>query len=93
MVAGLVAHVSIIGFVPLKNQCFEPVDVMTNISLPPFNGDPSRVVKRPLGVVFNVIFAVGVVLGLGVFRVGAKSQFRKALALQQQGGGSEEGAD
>ncbi len=84
------AHVSLLGFSVLKNQCFEPVDVMTNISLPPFNGDPSRVVKRPLGVVFNVIFAVGMVLGL-VFRVGAKRQFLAALAMRTLG--EEAGAD
>ena len=90
VLALLCAHVSLIGFAGLKKECFEQVDVMTNISLPPFNGDPSLVVKRPLGVVFNVIFAVGIVLGLGVFRLGAKSQFRKALAMQQE---EEDGKD
>eukprot|EP01046_Picozoa_sp_COSAG06_P031485 COSAG06_NODE_3069_length_5895_cov_29.923223_5_plen_60_part_00 len=59
---------------------------MTNISLPPFNGNAFHVVKQPVGIIFNAIFIVGVALGLG-FRWWAAHQLRVVSMTDSQATG------
>ena len=76
----LCAHTSTLIFAGAGKQCFEAVDLLTNTTLPPFNGEIHRIVKAPLGYVSNAIWIVGVLLYLLVFRIWASSRQKPLLA-------------
>jgi len=86
VMATICAHISTMAFRFFGNSCFEDVDLMTNISLPPFNGNAFHVVKQPVGIIFNAIFIVGVALGLG-FRWWAAHQLRVVSMTDSQATG------
>ena len=84
--AWLCAHASTIGFNVLGSRCFERVDLMTNISLPPFDGQLHRVVKAPIGYAMNGIFAIGILLALVLVQSWISSvqrPLRKAAVREQ----------
>eukprot|EP01051_Picozoa_sp_SAG22_P003206 SAG22_NODE_153_length_17315_cov_69.981935_10_plen_269_part_00 len=74
VLAYLAAHVSCLIFAGGGSQCFEKVDLLTNTTLPPFNGEPYRVVKDPMGYIANAIWITGIFLGLVVFRAWVASR-------------------
>lgn len=76
VLAWLLAHGTVMTFATQGKRCFEKVDLMTNTSLPPFNGEMYRVVREPFGYVVNVVWLVGIFLGLFVFRTWAGSRQR-----------------
>ena len=84
--AWLCAHASTIGFNVLGSRCFERVDLMTNTSLPPFDGQLHRVVKAPIGYAMNGIFAIGILLALVLVQSWISSvqrPLRKAAVREQ----------
>lgn len=66
----------------------EKVDLLTNMTLPPFEGEITNVVRAPAGYIVHSIWACGLFFGLGIFRCWAASRqrpLRRAAAQVKNG--------
>eukprot|EP01052_Picozoa_sp_SAG31_P066455 SAG31_NODE_25256_length_465_cov_0.554645_1_plen_120_part_01 len=71
VLAWLLAHCSVLGFLmagagPIT-VALEKVDLLTNMTLPPFEGEITNVVRAPAGYIVHSIWACGLFFGLGIF--------------------------